>query len=100
MGYKNVCIKCKRVENVSPDRTEHRTNECPECSSEMVFVNHKFRPPKKADIKSWKLIEFLFLKGFLFQHIIDETGKNVKYPESLKEAELFTEKYRNQVILK
>ena len=47
MGYKNVCLNCKRVENLGTDYDTFRTGECPKCSTPMDFVSQKFRPPKQ-----------------------------------------------------
>ncbi len=32
---------------------------CPECGQKMAEENHKFRPPKKSDIKAWGVSKFL-----------------------------------------
>ncbi len=97
MGYKNVCINCKRVESLGTDHDNFRTGNYPECSNEMIFVNHKFRPPKKTDAKAWKVVSFLIINGFEFQPITDDSGCYIKYPESMKEAESFVTKYREKI---
>ena len=93
MGYKNVCLNCFRVENRGTDYEKFRSGKCPECSHEMTFVNHKFRPPKKNDKKGWELVKFLISCGFTFQHVSDENGMYVTYPRSMEEAKEFVKKY-------
>jgi len=100
MGYKNLCLNCLRVENLGTDSENFRTGKCPECSMEMTFVNHKFKPPRKADKKGWKLAVFLISNGFNFQHINDENGIHVTYPQNLKEAKEFVIKYKFRAIKK
>ncbi len=109
MGHKRVCLNCYRTENIMAyiysDHTE--TTKCPLCSSEMVYVNHSFRPPKKTDLKRWAVVKFLISKGFIFQHIYQE-GKSdyhkelfdnyIPYPKTMKEAQEFVIKYQNQSI--
>lgn len=92
MGYKNVCLNCKRIENLGTDRTQFSTGNCPECSRKMYFVNHKFRPPKKTDKKSWELVSFLISNGFVFQRV------GAPYPKNLKEAKEFVVKYKDKAI--
>ncbi|MBU2914842.1 hypothetical protein [Reichenbachiella agariperforans] len=93
MGYKNVCLNCKRVENLGTDRDNFRTGKCPECSSEMIFVNHKFRPPKKSDKKGWELAEFLISHGFVFQRVRNKEGADISYPQTMSEAKKFVEEF-------
>jgi hypothetical protein len=88
MGYKNVCINCKRVESLGTNFTDFRTRTCPECKEQMYFVNHKFRPPKKSNEKSWAIVKFLIVGEYDFR------STYLSYPENLKEAEEFIEKWR------
>ena len=99
MGYKNVCLECLRVENLRTDYNNFRTGDCPECSAPMVFVNHKFRPPKRSDKKSWNLIKFLFSHGFTFQRINRINGIGyADYPTNMEDAKKFVMKYADQAI--
>ena len=107
MGYKAVCLKCHRVENLGTDLTKMHIGKCPLCSNDMIFVNHKFRPPKKTDKKGWELVKFLIAEGFPFHHIYQEgksefykTSKDnyVSYPKTIEEAKEFVIKYKNQRI--
>ena len=96
MGYKNVCLKCKRVESLGTDYTQFRTGPCPECSADMFFVSHKFRPPKKTDKNGWELACFLITRGFIFQTIYADDFTAVSYPRTLRDAKEFVEKYRDK----
>lgn len=72
----------------------------------MRLLNQRFRPPKKLDNKAWQLVEFLIESGFPFQHIY-QVGKNeyfktpsnnyIPYPQTLRDAREFVERYGNQI---
>ncbi len=71
----------------------------------MTVFNQKFRPPKKTDIKKWRIIEFLKDNGFVFQHVYKDYSKRnglvtsdnyVDYPTTIEEAQDFIQKYREQ----
>ncbi|NNE35832.1 MAG: hypothetical protein HKN13_11370 [Rhodothermales bacterium] len=94
MGYKNVCLNCKRVESVGSDFTKFRTGDCPECSAPMCFVSQKFRPPKKNDTKSWDVAVLLISNGFTYYTICDDKGMPVPYPTSIDDAKRFINTYR------
>ena len=98
MGYKNVCLNCKRVDNLGTDFEKFKTGNCPECKEKMIFVDHKFRPPKKTDKKGWLLAEFLIQHGFVFQRVLDENHAYVRYPQSIEEAKEFVVKYKDSAI--
>jgi len=109
MGHKSVCLSCYRVENLGTNLTNIHIDKCPLCFNQMIFVNHKFRPPKKSDKKSWELVKFLISEGFAFQHIY-QNGKSefykgksenyVAYPTTMSEAKEFVIKYKDQAITK
>jgi hypothetical protein len=70
---------------------------------------HRFRPPKKTDIKKWEVVKFLIEHGFKYQHIYKDVSlKNgivdysnyAVYPDNMKEAKEFAEKYSGQAIKK
>ena len=62
----------------------------------MFFVNHKFRPPKVTDEKSWAVAAYLISHGFSYDTIRDEKGLAVAYPTTLADAERFVAKYAEQ----
>ncbi|AKP50233.1 hypothetical protein CA2015_0774 [Cyclobacterium amurskyense] len=100
MGHKLVCLECYRVENLGSDLTNLKIGDCPECNNDMTLLNHRFRPPKKTDKKNWDLVRFLVSEGFPFQQIIQE-GKSdsyVEWPKTIKEAQEFVIKYKDQRI--
>jgi hypothetical protein len=70
---------------------------------------HRFRPPKKTDIKKWEVVKFLIEHGFKYQHIYKDVSLNngivdysnyAVYPDNMKEAKEFAEKYSGQAIKK
>jgi DNA-directed RNA polymerase subunit RPC12/RpoP len=107
MGYKVVCLNCRKAFNIASDYDAHVPNKCPECSGQLVLFNHKFRPPKQSDVKGWKLVAFLYEHGFTYQHIqkdipydilknLPESERYVEYPENMIDAQEFVEKYKSQ----
>ena len=72
----------------------------------MTLLPHRFKPPKKTEDKKWETVKFLIEHGFYYQHIYKkvETTENgnivyenyAKYPENLKDAIEFVEKYKEQ----
>ena len=107
MGHKKVCLTCRKAFNLNSDFEIRSGLTCPECGQKMVEVNHKFRPPKKADLKAWAVSQYLIENGFLYQHIYKEIDdrkglvskeKYVAYPTSFKEAKKFVIKYKDQAL--
>ncbi len=96
MGYKNVCLNCKRLESLGTDFTNFRTGDCPECSAPMYFVSHKFRPPKLTDAKSWAVAALLITNGFTYDTIRDDNGMPVRYPTTINDAKRFITMYSSQ----
>ncbi|WP_397363976.1 hypothetical protein [Olleya sp. R77988] len=103
MGYKKVCLNCRKAFN---DNTSFEQN-CSECGRKMKIVNHKFRPPKKTDLKAWDVSKFLIENGFLYHHIyknIEERNglvtkeKYINYPITMNDAKIFVLKYKAQAI--
>lgn len=110
MGYKKVCLACRKSYNRQADLEKAHTSICPQCEKPMTELYHLFQPPKQTDIKKWNVVKFLVENGFRYYHIrenesIDkETGKvaeyknYVKYPESMKDAKEFIELYKEQAL--
>lgn len=106
MGYKNVCFNCRKTFNIGTDYTKFHTGNCPECCNALVFYTQKFKPPKKDDLKGWKLISFLSERGFRFQDIYEYLpadnkrihGIKQKYPGTLPEAKEFVDKFKTQAL--
>ena len=107
MGYKAVCLSCRKAFNVSSDYADHIPVKCPECSGKLITFNHKFRPPKQSDIKTWKVVAFLYKHGFNYQHVqkdmpfdtlrnMPEGDRYEEYPTNMNDAKEFVEKYKSQ----
>lgn len=104
MGHKKVCLNCRKAFN---DNT-HFEQKCSKCGRKMLLVNHKFRPPKKSDVKSWEVSTFLIENGFLYHHVytnIEERNglvtkeNHIDYPRTMSEARRFVAEYKSQAIL-
>ena len=100
MGYKNICLACRTSYSKGNNYKNQTESNCPQCGKKMILVSHKFKPPKKAAIKSWRIVKLLIENGFKFQAIYDQTGKGiflkVNYPKNLNEAEAFVKKYKRK----
>jgi predicted RNA-binding Zn-ribbon protein involved in translation (DUF1610 family) len=99
MGYKTVCFNCRK--SFSAAQTKIRERKCPQCGKAMTWLSHRFRPPKNTDDKKWKVVEFLAENGFDYDHIWKSIQNGVYsglavYPETMKDAEEFAEKYKAQ----
>lgn len=100
MGYKSVCINCRKAFSQGMDFTKFNLDKhCPDCGEPMVFLSQSFRPPKKTDDKKWKVVEFLIKNGFRYNHV----WKNIRnggyegyaaYPENMSDAIRFIKKYK------
>ncbi|WP_375561374.1 hypothetical protein ACE193_02140 [Bernardetia sp. OM2101] len=105
MGYKNVCLECRRTENLGTNYEKIVAKKCPKCAEKMLFVSHLFKPPKKSNDKLWKVAIFLIQNGFSFQHVykIKENENSlseelVSYPITISDAKVFIKTYKEQAI--
>jgi hypothetical protein len=103
MGHKLLCLDCKKSENLGTDLRNLVESNCTKCKKQMILMPHRFRPPKKADEKSWQVVRFLVENGFKYQHIYQEgsneliskpTNNYVSYPTNMRDAKEFIEKYK------
>ena len=94
MGYKIVCLTCRKAFSIGPDYL--KPEKCSEWGGNYLSYNHKFRPPKKDDLKAWKVVSFLNEYGFNYQHVKESNGEYVGYPTTLEEAKEFVDKYQKQ----
>ncbi len=71
----------------------------------MTLLPHRFRPPKMTDKSKWDTVKFLVDNGFYYQHIYEPLENNnrinkpenyVEYPDNLRDAKEFVEKYKTQ----
>lgn len=104
MGHKKVCLNCRKAFNQNADFTVKSGLICPECGQKIFEINHKFRPPKKSNLKAWEVSKYLIENGFLYQRIYQkiigvDNLKSVSYPTSIDEAKQFVKKYKDQAIL-
>lgn len=105
MGHKLVCIDCKKAFNQGTNLENIKESNCPNCGKQMILFSHRFRPPKMTDTKKWETVRFLIENGFYYQHIYEivETKNgittyenHVEYPDNIRDAKEFVEKYKNQ----
>ncbi len=98
MGYKNVCLDCKISFCIGNDFANLIESNCPNCSTKIISVNQKFKPPKKSDAKAWKTVRLLVENGFRFQSVYEPIQKGVylkvNYPNTFAEAETFVKKHK------
>ncbi|SHK92657.1 hypothetical protein SAMN04488028_11216 [Reichenbachiella agariperforans] len=98
MGHKNICFKCRKSFSIGLDFNDIRASNCPDCGELMNLMPHRFRPPKRTDKGKWKTVEYLYNEGFSYQRIMDDDILiNVNYPENLREAKVFVEKYKSRI---
>lgn len=107
MGYKSVCIDCRKSLNRALDFGSEREYPCSDCGKPMILLSHLFKPPKKTDTKHWETVKFLVNNGFSYHHIYKTVEKKngmiishqgyVSYPDNLKDAKEFVEKYKEQL---
>ncbi len=107
MGHKVVCLDCRKSFSQGTDFEDRKEAVCPDCSQQMILLPHRFRPPKKGALKKWETVKYLVENGFRFQHIYEakvtqghynRTENYVEYPDNLKDAKEFVEKYKSQAI--
>jgi len=97
MGHKKVCFTCRKAFSLYEYEAKEVNLACPECGNTTDLLNHSFRPPKRSDIKQWRLARFLVDHGFHFTHIYDPVSYVlVPYPKTMEEAIPFVEKYKRK----
>lgn len=106
MGYKSICLDCKKSFSQGSDLRNRHESNCPDCGEPLTMMPHRFRPPKKTEVKKWETIRFLVEHGFPFQHIYRDIKTQrdgsktyeslVPYPENLRDAKTFVEEYKEQ----
>lgn len=70
MGYKSVCIDCRKSLNRPLDTDSDRFYPCSLCGKPMTLLSHRFRPPKKTDDKKWETVKYLIENGFIMTTFI------------------------------
>ncbi len=105
MGYKSVCLACKKAYNNYIDLDHHKKEICPDCGETMCFLSHLFKPPKKTDSQKWKVVKYLVENGFNYDHTFEMITPGVykqlgKFPETIKEAEEFIKTFQSNGVRK
>jgi predicted RNA-binding Zn-ribbon protein involved in translation (DUF1610 family) len=95
MGHKKVCFQCRKAYSIKIYDDSLTDYKCPQCGLKAIILNHKFRPPKREDKKSWDVAKYLVDHAFRFDHVSDN-GLYVQYPTTMEEAETFVIKYKRQ----
>ncbi len=99
MGHKKVCFGCRKAFSIYINPSTEINLTCPECGKATTLLNHKFRPPKKDEVKKWKIAEYLKDNGFFFHHAYEQIEKGVylqvPYPDTMEEAIEFVKKQKN-----
>ena len=107
MGHKSICLNCRKAFNQGSDYNNRIESNCPDCGQLRISMPHRFRPPKKTDVKKWDVVRFLIENGFRYQHIYKDVSlKNgivdysnyAEYPHKMEEAKEFVVKYKEQAI--
>lgn len=105
MGNKVVCLDCRKAFSERTDLVNRTHSSCPNCGKKMISLPHRFRPPKITDLKKWETVKYFIENGFYYQHIYKgaETSEHynrqqsyVEYPEYIRDAKEFVEKYKSQ----
>lgn len=105
MGYKSVCVECRKAYNNYVDLNTHKKVICPDCGESMYFLSHLFKPPRRNDTKRWKVVKFLVENGFDYYHLYEMIEPGVysqlgKYPETMIEAEELVKNFTKKGIKK
>jgi hypothetical protein len=100
MGYKTICLECRKTFNHGSDFEKFHIGNCPECGKLMLEIDQKFKAPKSSDDRKWETVKFLVNHGFRYQRIseIKYQIPFVKYPENLRDAKEFVAKYSDQAL--
>jgi predicted nucleic acid-binding Zn-ribbon protein len=101
MGYKKVCLNCKKAFSQGTNFEMINDSNCPDCGVKMFQVNQKFKPPRKSDDKQWLVVKFLIENGFGYQSVyqtINDEVTVVPYPVRMSDAKDFVIIYFSQKI--
>jgi hypothetical protein len=67
------------------------------CGGPAEEVHCRFKAPPASKIAQWKKVRYLIEHGFRFQ-TLGADGKNVRYPATLKEAEVWVKNWAHRAI--
>ena len=94
-----TCFQCRNTFKRPFERIFYR--KCPSCSAQAVFIDIRFKAPRKRDDKQWEKVRFLAEHGFYFQKVYLKEGsvwKRQHYPENLKQAKKFVVQFKDQAL--
>lgn len=101
MGHKKVCFTCRKAFSTYTNEAETIHLICPECGGKTLLLSHRFRPPKRENIKQWDIVKFITDHGFTFEHVYKHKGSGVytivPYPETMEEAKEFVIVNKHQI---
>jgi len=67
MGYKSVCLNCRKAFSQGTDFTKFKKDKvCSDCGNTMEFLSEKFQPPPKTDNKKWEVVKFFIENDFFY----------------------------------
>ncbi len=100
MGHKKLCIICKKSYSIGTDFTVEHSTICPQCGNETVFVNQKFKPPSRSNVRQWKIVEYLVHSGYRFHSVIHNGFRyieinNNNFPKTMTAAKNLVRKLKN-----
>jgi predicted amidophosphoribosyltransferase len=78
MGYKKVCLYCRKAFNRAINTGKVHISICPQCEKPMTELYHLFQPPKQTDVKKWNVVRYLLENGFKYYHVWEKVFKNEK----------------------
>jgi predicted amidophosphoribosyltransferase len=78
MGYKKVCLDCRKAFNRTINTGKVHISICPQCEKPMTELYHLFQPPKQTDIKKWNVVRYLLENGFKYYQVWEKVFKNEK----------------------
>ena len=90
--FPHACFECRKSFK-KPE--SNAVSACPNCGTPMLPLSRKFKAPKKNDVEAWAVVEYVARSGFRYQSIQTGDGRFVKYPSTLKEAEVFILTYKH-----
>jgi len=101
VGYKDVCLNCRKAFNRGTDFNNPQKLKCSDCENETIAVNQKFKPPKKSEIKKWEVVKYLIENGFDYSSVYSEREKGHfqtigKLPENMRAAKELVNKIKQK----
>jgi DNA-directed RNA polymerase subunit RPC12/RpoP len=82
---KYSCLACRETRKrvVTSTREAPDKLTCPTCGSEAYWMSHKFRSPRKTDVRAWAVVDRLVRNGFRYIPVEES------YPTEISEVDAF-----------